>query len=194
MGLSNIGKSNGQLKGKGLAILGMILSLLLTIVGAAGWTAFAGKGISENPFWSELLGAGKAMMESATTGQTIATALKAHAEANEGKLPSSLDELVAAGSLDASSLAHPVDGTPGFWELTQPGAVLADLPPRTVIARGGPISVQNESMEVVIYANGTVEPREMSAVALPEEVPTGAESAPDPTIPDPAESPTPSEQ
>ncbi|MFN0125441.1 MAG: hypothetical protein ACKV19_02000 [Verrucomicrobiales bacterium] len=172
----------------------MILSLLLTIVGAAGWTAFAGKGLSENPFWSEIFGAGKAMIQSSATGQTIATALKAHAEANQGKLPSSLDELVAAGGLDPSILAHPVDGTAGFWQLTQPGAVLADLPPRTVIARGGPISVQNESLEVVIYANGTVEPREMSAGTLPEEGSSGVELAPDHAIPDPAESPTPSEQ
>lgn len=166
IGLSKIGESNGQLKGRGLAILGIVLSLLLTVVGGAGWMVFGGKQLAGNPMFKEIFGAGKAMIEAASNGAEIAAAVKAHAEANEGKLPGSLDELVATGALDASKLNHPADGTPGFWQLTQPaGTVLADLPARTVIARGGPITVQGESLEVVIYANGTVEPRDTAADA-----------------------------
>jgi hypothetical protein len=195
VGLSNIGKSNGQLKGRGLAITGIILSLVLTIVGAAGWMAFGGKQLAENPVFKEIFGAGKAMMEAATNGAEISSALKAHAGANGGKLPASLDELVAAGGLEAGKLANPSDGAPGFWKLTQPGAVLADLPPRTVVAIGGPITVQGESLEVVIYADGKVEPRDVGATplldggaAMPDG--QGTESTdPGATVPEPAESP-----
>jgi len=189
VGLSAIGKSNGQLKGRGLAIVGIVLSLILTIVGAAGWTAFGGKHLANNPMWRELFGAGKAMMVGATNGQLIMTALRAHADATEGRLPGSLDELVAAGGLEASTLNHPTEGSPGFWTLTQPGAVLADLPPRTVIVRGGPITIQGESMEVVIFANGDVQPREVSGGALMEGEDVGG-GVPDEgvAVPEPAES------
>jgi len=168
IGLANIGKSNGQLKGRGLAILGIILSLVLPIAGLAAWVAVGGKQLSENPMFKELLGAGKTAFQAATRGTEIAAALKAHADANDGRLPASLEELVVGGALDASKLTNPADGSPGFWTLTEPGAVLADLPAKTVIARGGPITAQGESLEVAVYADGTVTPREITAAAGPE--------------------------
>lgn len=206
VGLSNIGKSNGQLKGRGLAITGIILSLLLTIVGAGGWMTFGGKKLAENPMFQEIFGAGKAMIEAATRGTEIAAALKAHADANDGKLPASMDELVAGGSVEAAKLASPVDGSSGFWKLVRPGAVLADLPPKTVVASGGPISVQGESLEVVIHADGTVEPRDVAAAPLVDgahgeeassETPgTDAPETPDAgtVVPEPAETPAPPER
>jgi len=188
VGLSAIGKSNGQLKGKGLAVMGIVLSLVLTVVGAAGYTAFGGKQLANNPFWQEIFGAGKAMIEGAANGQLISAALKAHADANDGRLPGSMDELVTSGGLEADTLKHPVDGSSGFWTLTQPFAVLADLPARTVIARGGPISVQDEFLEIVIYANGVVEPRDASTATVDDPSPDATEA------PEITEDPDPSEQ
>ncbi len=202
IGLANIGKSNGQLKGRGLAILGIILSLVLPIAGLAAWVAVGGKQLSENPMFKELLGAGKTAFQAATRGTEIAAALKAHADANGGRLPASLEELVVSGGLDAAKLTNPADGSPGFWKLTEPGAVLADLPAKTVIARGGPITAQGESLEVAVYADGTVTPREITPAGGPDapdaahggegpsELPgatTPAESIP--SLPTPAEPP-----
>lgn len=167
VGLSNIGKSNGQLKGRGLAIGGIILSLLMPFAGTAAWVAVGGRHVADNPMFQELFGAGKSMLKGATQGAEIAAALRVHADANGGRLPASLEELVAAGGLDAGKLGSPVDGSSGFWTLTEPGAVLADLPGKTVIARGGPIAVQGESLEVAIFADGTVEPRDAGSAAEP---------------------------
>ena len=202
VGLSNIGKSNGQLKGKGLAILGIILSLVLTVVGAAGYMVFGGKQLAEIPEFKEIFGAIPTMTEASTNGIEIAAALKAHADANEGKLPATLDELVTGGTLDASKLLHPGDQTPGFWKLEQPaGTILKDLPPKTVVVRGGPIKVVDESLEIVIFADGDVKPREVSSspAGLPAEGDSGAEAVPAPAetesaeeapaAPEPVESP-----
>ncbi len=156
IGLSNVSKSNGRLKGRGLAILGIVLSLLLTVVGAAGWMAAMSKQFATSPLWQEVFGAGKGLFLGKTKGQEIATALRSYTHSHDGRLPASLDELVAAGTLDAAALAHPVDGTPGFWELLAPGVVLADLPRHTVIARSGPVHLQDQAWEFVIHANLTV--------------------------------------
>lgn len=162
--LANIGKSNGQLKGRGLAILGIILALLLTVVGAVGFMVSGGRKLAEMPEMKEIFGAIPTMTQASTRAIDIAAALKAHADANQGRLPASLDELAAAGRLDAASLLHPVDKTPGFWKLEPPpGTLLASLPPQSVVVRSIPIKVVDESLEIVIFANGEVKPQEVAA-------------------------------
>lgn len=184
MGLANIGKSNGQLKGRGLAILGIILSLVLTIAGLAGYVVFGGKKLAEIPELREIFGAFPTMTQASTNAVGLAEALKAHAEANEGKLPDTLDELVTGGTLEASKLLHPGDSTPDFWKLAQPGGtILKDLPAKTVVVRGGPIEVADKSLEILIFADGTVKPQEAAPAVpspLPGEADHGANAAPAP--------------
>jgi Domain of unknown function (DUF4190) len=198
VGLSNIGRSNGQLKGKGLAILGIILSLALSAINAIGLAVIGSKQMATNPAFKEIFGTTMGMIQASMNATHLVTALKAHASANGGKLPASLDELVATGAIDTSMLNHPTDGTPGFWKLEQPGGtVLGDLPARTVIVRSAPFTANNESLEIVIYADGKVEPRPISPLettADPNEShggvpvePPATESAPDTTPPAPGQ-------
>lgn len=161
IGLVSIGKSNGLLKGRGLAILGIMLSLLMPFVGAGVFYMTAGK---------QYVSAFTSMYKAIPQGTAIMAGLQAHADAHDGRLPTSMEQLVTAGTLEAAQLASPVDGSPGFWRLTQPGAVLADLSPSTVIAIGGPIPVQGAKLQVAIKADGTVAPHNASG---------------DPVLPDP---------
>jgi len=160
VGLSNIGKSNGRLKGRGMAITGILLSLALPLISAIIGFVVIGKQMATNPDLKDLLGAGVSLFQGTTQGTEISAALKAHADGHQGRLPSTMDELVTSGALDAPKLASPVDGSANFWHITQPGALLTQLPVKTVIARSRPIRVRGESMEVVIFADGTVKPQE----------------------------------
>lgn len=157
IGLASIGKSNGLLKGRGLAILGIMLSLLMPFVGAGVFYMTVGK---------EYVRAGITAFKAIPKGTAVMTALQAHAAANGGRLPASLEQLTAAGTLEPSHLLSPVDGTPGFWTLTQPGAVLGDLSPETIIAVGGPILLQGEKLQIVIKADGTVSPENATDVPV----------------------------
>jgi hypothetical protein len=156
----------------------MILSLVLPVIGAGLWYAMVGRQMQNDPRWQEVFGAGKSLMEGSIQGTEISAALRAHADAHRGRLPDSLGQLVESGALPAESLTHPADGSPGFWVLTQPGAVWSQLPAGTVLARGGPITVRGEAMEVVILTDGSVKPQ--AVAAHNEEVDGGAaESQPD---------------
>jgi hypothetical protein len=196
--LSHIGKSNGRLKGRGLAILGIVLSLLLTVVGAVMFMVSGSKKLAEIPELREVFGALPTMTEASTQALEIAAALKAHANANDGRLPATLDELVTAGRIDAATLQHPADQSPGFWRLEPPdGTRLADLPPKTVVVRSAPIKVVDQRLEMVIFANGEVKPQEVSSSPDP-----GGESPADrdpaagapPADPDDTASPNPPER
>ncbi len=163
VGLSAIGRSHGHLKGRGAAIGGMLLSLMLPVIGAGLWYATVGRQMQNDPRWQEVFGAGKSLMVGSIQGTEISATLKAHADTHRGRLPDSLGQLVESGALSAESLTHPADGSPGFWVLTQPGAVWSQLPAGTVIARGGPVIVRGEAMEVVILTDGSVKPQAVAA-------------------------------
>lgn len=164
VGLSNIGRSNGQLKGKGLAVAGMILAVVMSIANVGIFAAKFKEALATNPAFKEIYGTFMGMTQASMNATKLHAALSAHAAANGGKLPGSLEQIVSSGAIDASALNHPIEGTPGFWTLEQPGAVLKDLPARTVVLRSTPFTMNNESMEIVVFADGKVEPRQLSAL------------------------------
>lgn len=154
VGLSNISKSQGRLKGKGLALLGIVLSLVLPMVEVAGFWFLA----RSNPELMQGIQTGTTMLKASTQGTELGTALLKYAGEHEGTLPNDLNELVTAGHLEAEKLASPVDGSPGFWTLLQPGKKLADLDGMEPIAKAGPFFIGPEAFEVVVRADGSVEP------------------------------------
>lgn len=158
VGLSNIDKSGGKLKGKGLAITGIILSVLLPMACVAISYVQFGATWKSNPALREIFSAGKHTFQATTQGTDVAAALRKYADAHSGVLPQDVAELSAEGLIDESKLTSPVDGAAGFWKMLEGGRTLSELPATTVIATGGPITVQNEELKIVIRANGQVEP------------------------------------
>lgn len=156
VGLSNISKSQGQLKGKGLAMLGIALSLVLPVVEVGGFLFLA----RSNPELMQGINSTKTMFKASTQGTELSAALLKYAGENDGTLPNDLNELVAAGHLDAEKLTNPVDGSTDFWTLLQPGKKLAELGGKEPIAKAGPFVMGETSTEVVVLADGSVEPRQ----------------------------------
>jgi len=153
VGLINIKNSNGQLKGSGMAIAGIVLSLLLPL--ATGVLLYPRVQKMVQDGWQ----AGVSAVSISTNAVEISTALRAYADANEGKLPETMDQLVAEG-LDPAKLGSGQGGTPAimneFWKIEKPGAVLKDLPTKEVIASAGPIPIAMQPTTFQILADGSV--------------------------------------
>jgi hypothetical protein len=163
VGLVNIGKSGGRLTGKGLAITGILLSIVGPVVNSG--TVWA---LRENPTFKEMLGpmgdvfgAGATLSKGSMQATAISTALRTYADSHDGDLPVGLETLVAENLLDPSQIESPGGGSGvGFWELTAAGSKLSTLPADSVLVKGGPVKVGPESFYIVIRADGRVEPVE----------------------------------
>lgn len=106
--LSNISKSNGLLKGKGLALLGILLSLAFPIVTAA--VSYAALKRPLNNFIT-VIGA------QSNDGSQVYQALRTYASAHDGALPQTFQQLVDAGLLSPTGLK----ADPLFWTLEHGG-------------------------------------------------------------------------
>lgn len=142
VGLANISKSNGLLKGKGLAILGILLSLALPVVTAS--VSYLGM----RPFWD----GGISLYRNSQSGKKVHAALTAYTAANEGTLPDTFQQLLDSGYLNAADL----HADPLFWSLPAPGRNLSELAPSEVIATYGPVVFGPEKFEVRVKADGEV--------------------------------------
>jgi hypothetical protein len=160
--LVNIGKSQGRLKGKGLALAGILFSCILTVVnGAALWSLRTSSDPQIRKFFDnfgEIFKTGQEMAKGTTQATEMATALKAYADSHAGQLPPDLETLVTENLLGQEALASPVGGDgAAFWELTEAGSKVSDLAPTEVVVKGGPLEMMGQQLYVVIRANWTVE-------------------------------------
>ncbi len=156
--LSSIGKSNGRLKGKGLAITGIILSLAFPVIQVLVVPAIMASNPEFRKMIEEISGAVGKSQELATQGTELAGALKAYSSANGNRLPASLQELIDQNLVSTAAVKTAIED--GTWQLTHPGVALSEVPAGEPLAKGGPISVMNEEVWVFIDQAFNVVPQD----------------------------------
>lgn len=148
VGLANISKSQGRLKGKGLALLGILLSLFLPVAGSViGYFLF------QKPIERITVMAHSQSYD----GPKVYVAIKEYATTHEGNLPAAFQDLINEGLLHTQDLHT----NPSQWTLEHGGEKLDSLAPDTVIASCGPFILFGVPLRTVIYANGTVAPENL---------------------------------
>jgi Domain of unknown function (DUF4190) len=169
--LVNIGKSQGRLKGNGLALAGILLSCLLTVANSGViWSMQKSTNPKIREFFDkfgEVFQIGQKMTKGTMQAQQIATALQGYISSHNGELPPDLQTLAAENLLEAANLDSPLGGDgAAFWDLTQAGKKHADLAPDDIVVKGGPMTVMGQQFYIVVRADWRT-PEAIEAAKLP---------------------------
>ena len=140
--LVSIRRSQGALKGRGLAIAGIVLSVVLPL----GVGAVMGPRVQQEVLKSQTV---------QVHGQAVFAALQVYAEQHDGLLPPDLETLVKEELLQSVQLQGP-EGEPGFFRLIAPGEKLADQAADDVLIESSAWKLWGARPHVQILADGSV--------------------------------------
>ncbi len=113
LALSSIGKSGGLLGGRGMALSGLIMGYVSIVgMGVMMMVAVSGSAMSKMAEKGQIT-------KGISTARQLAIGIRLYAADHEGKYPATLEELVAAGTLEKKILDDAEGFKPVSWQGTQ---------------------------------------------------------------------------